>query len=119
MSDAPSDIKCFQSLAEAVDFISDCTESDSAITLFNQTVEAERQTEKYIERPDHFAQWVFPQLRRQYQIMDFRDRYRGRSFPVNAQRLKLGGHDKELGHIHIDFIKRGEGWVIERICECR
>ncbi len=119
MSNASSNIRQFQSLTEAVEFIAECTASDSAIALFNQTVDIEKQAEKYAERPEHFAQATFPALRRQYQIMDFRIRYKGLAFPADVERFKLGGHDQELGHMHIDFIKRDNSWVIERIWQCR
>jgi hypothetical protein len=119
MSDTSSRIQEFQSLAEAVAFIAECTASNATLELFNQTIDAEKQAEKYIERPEFFAQWTFPALRKQYEIMDFRIRYQGWNFPTDIERFKLGGHDAELGHIHIDFIKRDKGWVIERIWQCR
>jgi hypothetical protein len=119
MSNESSHIRQFQSLAEAVNFIAECTASSSTIELFNQTVEAEKQVEQYVERHEHFARWTFPPLRRQYEIMDFRIRYKDWAFPADAEKFKLGGHDKELGHMHIDFIKRDKGWVIEDIWQCR
>jgi len=45
--------------------------------------------------------------------------YADRTFPANAERFKLGGHAKELGHIHIDFSKTGGAWRIESIWMCR
>jgi hypothetical protein len=119
MGDSSSGIRQFQSLTEAVDFIAECTASDSATALFNQTVEAETQGERPIEQTEYFTQRTFPVLRQQYQIMDFRIRYKDWAFPADTERFKLGGHDKELGHMHIDFIKRDNGWVIERIFQCR
>ncbi len=43
----------------------------------------------------------------------------GRDFPKDASTFKLGGHDKELGHCHIDFVKDGVSWQITRIWQCR
>jgi hypothetical protein len=45
--------------------------------------------------------------------------YAGRSFPGEGDEFKLGGHDKELGHIHIDFVRNGDGWEINNIWMCR
>lgn len=45
--------------------------------------------------------------------------FKDRSFPKNAETLKLGGHDKELGHVHIDFLKIQNEWVLKDIWSCR
>ena len=45
--------------------------------------------------------------------------FEGREFPKDATTFKLGGHKKELGHCHIDFVKDGESWQITRIWQCR
>ena len=45
--------------------------------------------------------------------------FEGREFPKDATTFKLGGHQKELGHCHIDFVKDGESWQITRIWQCR
>ncbi len=119
MGKTTSNVKQFHTLADAIAFISECVESDSALALFNQTLSAESQEESFSKGPDYFLKSTFPALQRQFQVMDFRIRYEGHSFPENVETFKLGGHDKELGHIHIDFLKRGENWVIEKIWQCR
>jgi hypothetical protein len=119
MSDITSNIKQFLSLESAIEFISECVESNSAAALFNQTMSAESQEEKIFKEPDYFLKSTFPPLQQQFQIMDFRLRYKGRSFPENEKTFKLGGHDQELGHMHIDFLKHGDYWVIEKIWQCR
>lgn len=40
-------------------------------------------------------------------------------FPEVGDSYKLGGHDKELGHIHIDFEKHRGMWELSKIWECR
>lgn len=45
--------------------------------------------------------------------------FAGREFPKDATTFKLGGHQKELGHCHIDFAKAGDAWHITRIWQCR
>ena len=119
VSETTSTIKQFHSLAAAIAFISECVESNSALALFNQSVLIERQSEQFVEHPDHFIEFTFPELQRQFQIMDFRIRYKDSSFPDNTEIFKLGGHDKELGHTHIDFLRRGDDWVIDKIWQCR
>ncbi len=45
--------------------------------------------------------------------------FEGREFPKNTATFKLGGHQMELGHCHIDFVKDGDSWQITRIWQCR
>lgn len=45
--------------------------------------------------------------------------FEGREFPKDTATFKLGGHKKELGHCHIDFVKEGGSWRIIRIWQCR
>ena len=119
MSESNSAIKQFQSLESAIEFISECVEMDAAVALFNQTMYAESQEENFFKEPDYFVRSTFPPLKEQFQVMDFRIRYKGYSFPENGETFKLGGHDRELGHMHIDFLKSGDYWVIEKIWQCR
>lgn len=45
--------------------------------------------------------------------------FEGRTFPKDATTFKLGGHMRELGHCHIDFVKEGGSWHLTRIWQCR
>lgn len=45
--------------------------------------------------------------------------YANRAFPANTDRFKLGGHAKELGHIHVDFVKQDGTWRLSAIWGCR
>jgi len=45
--------------------------------------------------------------------------FKGRNFPADKTKLKLGGHNKELGHCHIDFVKVKGHWQLARIWQCR
>ncbi len=112
-------IRQFHTLAEAIAFISECVERDSALELFNQTTFAEKQAEKFATTSDFFSQFIFPPLVKQFQVMDFRIRYQDSAFPETGDTFKLGGHDKELGHMHLDFSRRGKNWVIEGVWQCR
>ena len=119
MSESSSAIKQFHSLESAIAFVSECVETDAAVALFNQTMSAKSQEKKFFKEPDYFVEATFPLLKKQFQVMDFRIRYKGHSFPENGKTFKLGGHDKELGHMHIDFLKIGDDWVIDKIWQCR
>lgn len=110
-------IKQFNSLESAITFIAECVESNSAAALFDQTVSAKGQ--QLFKEADYFVASTFPSLKKQFQALDFRTRYKGLSFPENETMFKLGGHNKELGHIHIDFLKISDNWVIEKIWQCR
>jgi hypothetical protein len=45
--------------------------------------------------------------------------YAKASFPPKANKFKLGGHGSELGHIHIDFIKKKGKWFLDKIWLCK
>jgi len=58
-------------------------------------------------------------LREKHQERSLLERYRGRRFPWLRRRLELGGHAKELGHLHIDFARTSDGWVLDNVFMCR
>lgn len=104
--------KCFQTLPQAVGFIAELIERNSASELMAQ----------FTRKPDHsdsFTEGIFPQLQSLHQAIDLRARYKGKHFPTNETRFELGGHLKELGCIHIDFQKTERGWVLDEIWQCR
>jgi hypothetical protein len=45
--------------------------------------------------------------------------YAGQEFPDQATTFKLGGHDRELGHVHVDFVHAEVGWQLKDIWVCR
>jgi hypothetical protein len=45
--------------------------------------------------------------------------YAEKEFPQDSWEFKLAGHGKELGHIHIDFVKSKAGWEIQKVWMCR
>ena len=45
--------------------------------------------------------------------------YKDREFPATKDAFKLGGHDAELGHIHIEFVRDGDVWKLKDIWQCR
>ena len=62
---------------------------------------------------------VLEGLRERHESTPLPELYADREFPQDAREFKLGGHAKELGHIHIDFVKSKAGWEIQRVWMCR
>jgi len=62
---------------------------------------------------------VLERLRQRHQQTPLPELYAGREFPQDGPSFKLGGHGRELGHIHIDFVKSAAGWQLQRIWMCR
>jgi hypothetical protein len=64
-------------------------------------------------------EWALERLAEAHTQQDLRERYSGREFPARAGEFKLGGHDAELGHLHLDYRCTPEGWVLQKIWICR
>jgi hypothetical protein len=45
--------------------------------------------------------------------------FAGREFSNAYKHFKLGGHAKDLGHCHIDFVQQNGRWMLQRIWHCR
>ena len=45
--------------------------------------------------------------------------FKDRVFPADKNQMKLGGHNKELGHCHIDLVRVGGYWQLAKIWQCR
>ena len=100
-------MRTFSELADAVRFLAEALEAGDDATLADACHEA---------LPD---KWIMDRLREQAAETPLVGLYAGRTFPRDGTRFKLGGHAKELGHIHIDFVRPKAGWEIERIWMCR
>jgi hypothetical protein len=119
VTETDADIKSFRALSQAIDFIAELIERNAASELMAQFA--------YIQHPQvagphystSFTNHIFPQLQTYHHEINFRARYEGKRFPADETRYTLGGHMKELGCIHIDFIKKEQGWVLDSIWECR
>jgi len=63
---------------------------------------------------------VFEVLAYQWgRVGPFRQLYAAREFPAAGGSFKLGGHMRELGHVHIDFVRVAGGWALDDIWKCR
>jgi hypothetical protein len=100
-------MRAFSDLSGAVVFIADALDRDDRTSLAEAC------------QAPLPADWVIERLLEQHEETPLPQLYEGKEFPENAQRFKLGGHDQELGHIHIDFIKSTNGWEISKIWMCR
>jgi len=67
-------------------------------------------------RPD---QAVMDSLAQTQQRSPLSNLYSSVEFPADASVFKLGGHARELGHIHIDVKKTGGVWQLSGIWMCR
>ena len=100
-------MRAFSDLSSAVVFIADALDRDDRASLAEAC------------QAPLPADWVIERLRERHGQTPLPQLYQGKEFPEDTHRFKLGGHDKELGHIHIDFVKSTSGWEISRIWMCK
>ena len=100
-------MRTFSTLAEAVRFLAYALERGDDAALAEACREA---------LPD---KWIMDRFREQAAETPLVGLYAGRTFPPDGTTFKLGGHAKELGHIHIDFVRSASDWEIRRIWMCR
>lgn len=103
----------FQTLQEALEFLVECLEAEDF-----ERVGAECPKLAEVGASD-YGYHALKALREKHLETSLLGRYRGQRFPRLHKTLKLGGHDAELGHLHIDFTRTSAGWVFEHIWICR
>ena len=108
----------FLDLSVAVDFIARALESDDYDTLADACVE-ERPAAPGLPTPREHRLRAIKVLAERHRGGSLRSLYTGRVFPAQDTCLKLGGHDRELGHVHIDFARSELGWRLIDIWICR
>ncbi|MDP6542742.1 MAG: ThuA domain-containing protein [Phycisphaerae bacterium] len=106
MADAAPAGKTFKNLSAAVGFISTCLNKKDHKTL----------TAACTHAPNVH---ILKQLAAVHKKQPLPKLYAKQSFPAKGAAFKLGGHDKELGHIHIDFTKQDGAWRLKTIFGCR
>jgi hypothetical protein len=114
-----AEVRRFTRLAQAVDFIAACCEQAGAESLAAQVINFQNLDPAKDFSLSSFYTYVFGRLRERHAVASLRELYRGREFPEDETALKLGGHAKELGHIHIDFVRLADGWSLKSITMCR
>jgi len=96
----------FRTLSAAVGFIASCLEE----------YDLKKLSDACLQRPNVRN---LQTLRNLNQSKPLKKLYAGKTFPSGKKTFKLGGHAKELDHIHIDFIVRGGAWRLCAIWMCK
>lgn len=99
----------FVNLPAAVAFIASCLETQDFAKL----------TQACLSDAQPPAKHVLTQLKQKHEEQPLPKRYAAKAFPAKGTAFKLGGHDSELGNIHVDFSKQGDRWYLEHIWMCR
>ena len=108
------EIRHFQTLAEALDWIATCLETD-AITDLAEEMEG---LETLLERVPGWGlifRKCFAALKEIHLSKDLRQIYKAREFPNDESCLELGATSGELEHKALWFSKRDRGWVLVEI----
>lgn len=112
----------FRRLGDAVEFLADNLEKHNYEEIANHCIAP--------LRDDEFVSAGLPP-KRDYRLRaikalgdchaknSLRSLYEGWEFPADGQEFKLGGHGKELGHIHVDFEMTAAGWCLKEVWICR
>lgn len=109
ITDQKTDPPSFTSLKDAVLFITGCLESENFEKLANACIK---------EGFKHSVS-VFKSLATTHKKTPLTELYSGKEFPTDETTFKLGGHAKELGHVHIDFIQKNDVWFLDSIWMCK
>lgn len=99
----------FTNLQQAVDFIATALETTNFTAISDGCLDAQRKPNAALLK----------NLQGLNQNRPLRTLYADRSFPTNVPTFKLGGHMKELGFTHIDFVQTNGMWKLQAIWVCR
>ena len=58
-------------------------------------------------------------LAKRHAMSPLTELYAGREFPADQDRVLLGGHGRELGHLHVVFNSTSRGWQLRELFICR
>ena len=100
----------FTNLQQAVDFIATALESTNFVRIAEACLD--------VQQKPTFDLYL-RSLQGLNQRKPLRTLYADKSFPTNALNFKIGGHMKELGYTHIDFIQTNGVWKLKTIYTCR
>ena len=106
---AHADDISFTNLQQAVDFLATALESTNFVTISSTCLDSQRKP----------GDALLKSLQSFDQKRPLRELYADKSFPTNASTFKLGGHMKELGFTHIDFVQTNGVWKLQAIWICR
>ena len=114
-------VPTFRDLDQAVEFIVACLDSGDTDKLGAACAKSCSETSVYPGLPPaaEYRTRAIVALQERHRQTRLERLYADRAFPATATTYKLGGHGVELGHIHIDFKKVEEVWLLEEIFICR
>ena len=99
------------SLADQLCFLGDCLARDDRDALRRACAPDE---------PAPIHDLAFDWLRARHDARSLTRLYRGRRFPTEPGTFTLGGHDRELGHVHVEFRSDdGARWRLGKLWMCR
>ena len=102
-------VPAFTNLQHAVNFLATCLDRQDFQKLADSYLTTNQAAEKS----------VLAQLKTIHDKTHLPKLYAARQFPTDSAQYTLGGHASELGYIHIDFVKTGTVWRLDRIWLCR
>ena len=108
----------FADLSDAIDFIAHALDVGEHGALADACVTRELDTPGLPTRREYRVRAI-ELLAGVHREKPLRSLYAGRAFPPQESRFKLGEHARELGHLHVDFVREGPGWQLENIWLCR
>jgi hypothetical protein len=108
----------FTELSDAIDFIAHALDVGEHGVLADACVARELDAPGLPKRPEYRLRAI-ELLAGVHREKPLRSIYAGRAFPPQESRFKLGGHARELGYLHVDFVREGPRWQIENIWLCR
>jgi hypothetical protein len=112
----------FETLEDAINFLVTNLDADDFETIADECRDAAMDTQRTsagFDSPRLYRLRAIQELGRRQAIRSLLSIYTDRQFPPDTDAFTLGGHDKELGHIHIDFVRDETSWQLKEIWICR
>jgi hypothetical protein len=114
----PNSSPSFKDLKGAVEFIAIALETRHYEAVADACVD-ERPRPSGLPSARDYRLSAIEALASRHTGASLRSLYGRREFPDQATTFKLGGHDRELGHVHMDFVRAEVGWQLKEIWVCR
>jgi hypothetical protein len=112
----------FERLADAIEFLAASLDAGDVEAIADRCTNATHDVERAIPGdpgPREYRLRAIRLLGQRHSKKSLRLTYAGWTFPRKAVEFKLGGHAKELGHVHIDFVRDSGSWLLSEIWVCR
>jgi hypothetical protein len=102
----------FAKLADALAFVQTALEKDDYAGLVSACAAGAKSTLAQHRAP-------FEQLQTAHKAKPLAQRFGKLEFPRQQDTFKLGGHDSEIGNLHVDFVRVDGQWRLKDIWNCR